>query len=48
MNMRHYCIKATCHQVFLVWQPSKRRFYCPNCHANFTRAEVALIQGGKA
>ncbi len=31
----------------LVWQPSKRRFYCPACHRNFELLEVAFIKGGK-
>ena len=46
--MIHYCPKeATCHKVKLIWQPSKRRYYCPHCHLNFQRLEVAFIKGGK-
>lgn len=45
--MIHCCPKPDCNARRLIWQPSKMRYYCPTCHRNYQRAEVALIQGGK-
>lgn len=44
--MMHYCPKCPVKKL-VVWQPRKQRFYCPNCHRNFTMREAVLVKGGK-
>lgn len=44
--MIHYCPKCPVKKL-LVWQQSKLRFYCPNCHRHFTLREAVLVKGGK-
>lgn len=44
--MRHPCPK--CAPRLVIYQPAKRRYWCPGCSLNYTLREVALVVGGKA
>jgi hypothetical protein len=43
--MIHHCPK--CVVIRVIHQPAKLRYWCPRCNRNFTRREVALIEGSK-
>lgn len=44
--MNHNCPRCN-PAVRVIYQPAKLRFWCPCCKRNFTRREVAVIEGGK-